>query len=350
MPSSVKKLLQSRLIEASAPCRVDAGGTWDIKAFALPMEGVDPVTINFALDLRTRVTLTSFEQGRVKVSSEGFARGEAYPLKTVPFDSPFGLFFAAVSYFGFHGLQIHLKSDSPLKAALGGSSTALVALLKALSKVAVLLGQKGLSAEEILHLGYHLEDSVSNGKCGIQDQAAAVFGGVNLWKWRYGDRRTPYTREPLADKGGQKEISQRLLVAFSGKRHVSSRINRGWIKDYLSGKTREGWLDANRVVLGLGEAIKKRRWSEAAGLLKAEMTIRKKITPDALIPLTEKLIRQAEQRGCGARFAGAGAGGSVWALGEIDSINDLRAIWETTLEPISGASVLECVVDPAGVR
>jgi len=35
------------------------------------------------------------------------------------------------------------------------------------------------------------------------------------------------------------------------------------------------------------------------------------ITPDALIALTRKMIRQAEQARCGARFAGAGAGGSV---------------------------------------
>jgi len=314
------------------------------------MEEHDPVTINIALDLRTRVTLTPFEDGRVKVSSEGFARGEEYPHESLPFDSPFGLFFAAVSHFGFHGLQVHLKSDSPLKAALGGSSTALVALLKALSKIAVLSGKKGLSAAEILHLGYHLEDSVSTGKCGIQDQAAAVFGGVNLWRWRFGDRRTPYRRESLAGRESRKEISQRILVAFSGKSHVSSRINRAWIKDFLSGKTRGGWIEANRMVVGLGEAIKSRRWDEAADHLKAEMTIRRKITPDALIPLTEKLIAQAEERGCGARFAGAGAGGSVWALGEVDGINDLRSLWETTLEPIRGASVLKCVVDPVGVR
>ncbi|MCJ7595259.1 MAG: galactokinase [Desulfobacterales bacterium] len=350
MPLSVKKLLRSRVIEASAPCRVDAGGTWDIKAMALPMAEIDPVTINIALNLRTRVTVSSFESGRVKVSSEGFPRGEEHPAEGLPFDSPFGLFFAAISYFGFHGLQVHIKSDSPLKAALGGSSTALVALLKALSKVAVLSGKKSMSAKDILHLGYHLEDSVSSGKCGVQDQAAAVFGGVSLWRWCYGDRRAIFRRESLAETEGRKEISRRILVVFSGKSHVSSRINRGWIKDFLSGKTRGGWIEANQVVKGLGEALKEKRWKMAADLLKAEMTIRRRITPDALIPITERLIDQAEERGCGARFTGAGAGGSVWALGELDRIKDLRSTWEGTLEPVRGAKILNCGVDPVGVR
>jgi hypothetical protein len=54
-----------------------------------------------------------------------------------------------------------------------------VAFIKALSRLRERLGDKDLSPREILHLGYHLEDAVGAGKCGIQDQAAAV-SGVNL--------------------------------------------------------------------------------------------------------------------------------------------------------------------------
>ena len=36
--------------------------------------------------------------------------------------------------------------------------------------------------------------------------------------------------------------------------------------------------------------------------------------------------------GCGARFAGAGGGGAVWALGEIDAIHRLRQRWAHILE------------------
>ncbi len=348
--SSARKILKNRRVEASAPCRVDSGGTWDIRSMALPMEAIEPVTLNIALSLRTRVELLPFEEGMVKVCSEGFPDTGAHEFKTLPFDSTFGLFYAAISYFGFHGLEVRIASDSPSKAALGGSSTALVALIKALSKLAVLTGKPPLPQKDILHLAYYLEDSTSSGKCGIQDQAAAVFGGVNLWRWHFGNRQAPYERTPLLDRKRQQDLSEHLLVAFSGRSHVSARINQGWLEGFLSGKTRAGWIEANGIVRRLAQALIDRKWDQAAGLLREEMAVRRDITPDALIPVTRKLIQQAEQSGCGARFAGAGAGGSVWALGEKKRIDELKTIWRSILAPIRGAGILDCAVDPRGVR
>ncbi len=347
---SAKKILEQHTVTASAPCRIDSGGTWDIKALALPLEPARPITVNIALNLRTWVSLSPYKEGWIKISSEGFPHGEEYHYKNPPFDSKFGLFFAAVSHFGIHGLRIHIRSDSPVKSALGGSSTALIALLKALSEVSSMLGNKKRSKGEILHIGYHLEDGVSGGYCGIQDQAAAVYGGVNQWDWHYGETSSFLKRRLLLDARGQRELSKRILVAFSGKRHVSSRVNRIWVNDFLSGKTRAGWMKVNSVVCLLAEALEKEAWDEVAGLLNEEMAIRRKITPDALIPVTDRLIDQAEKMGCGARFAGAGGGGSVWALGEEDRIRDLREMWDKTLAPVRGGRVLECAIDPRGVR
>lgn len=294
--------------------------------------------------------LSPFEEGKVKFLSKGFSHVEQYPLENLPFNSRFGLFSAAVSHFGFHGLQVQIKSDSPVKSALGGSSTALIALLMALSKANALLGRKKLSRRSLLHLGFHLEEAVSRGKCGMQDQAAAVYGGMNLWTWHYGHGRSPFHRERLLDPEGWKELSKSLLVAYSGKSHVSLKTNRAWVNDFLSGKTRAGWIRVNEIVCMIAEAIKQADWNKAAGLMNAEMAIRREITPDALIPLTAKLINQAESSGCGARFAGAGAGGSVWALGQVEKIRELRKIWELTLDSVKNGGILDCAIDPTGVK
>ncbi|MEW6669999.1 MAG: galactokinase [Thermodesulfobacteriota bacterium] len=350
MSACIRDILLKGPIEASAPCRVDSGGTWDIKAMALPLQGIRPVTVNMALTLRTRVRLLPLDPGLVAVSSEGFQRKEAHPYGSLPFDSPFGIFFAAVSHFGFHGVEVHIRSDSPVKSALGGSSTALVALVKALSKVARQGRGKEMTAGDVLHLAYQLEDAVSSGKCGIQDQAAAAYGGVHLWEWQYGNRGSLYARTPLLDGNGQREISQRILVAYSGESHVSSRINRAWLKGFLSGRTRAGWIKANDIVRALAGALRRKDWNRAARLLRDEMAVRREITPDALIPITAELIDQAETAGCGARFAGAGGGGAVWALGSLPRIRRLRAIWSSILAPLQGAGILECGVDPRGVR
>jgi len=317
---------------------------------ALPLQGIQPVTLNVALNLRTRVTLSPLERGRVAVSSEGFPKAEGYPHRDAPLDSPFGMFFAALSFFGFHGVHVQIRSDSPVRSALGGSSTALVALVKALSDVAALMGRRRMSTREVLYLAYQLEDAVSKGKCGCQDQAAAAYGGVHLWRWRYGDEGALFSRVPLLKGKACRELSQRILVAYSGKSHVSSRINRSWIDGFLSGETRSGWLRVNDIVHRLAAALGAGEWNRAAGLLRQEMAVRREITPDALIPITEALIAEAEEAGCGARFAGAGGGGSLWALGEKGRIEGLRDAWAARLSAIRGAGILECEVDPMGVR
>ncbi len=349
MPRSLAQILERRPIETSAPCRIDSGGTWDIKALALPLQWAEPVTVNIALSLRTRVTLLPLEGDRLAVSSAGFSHREEYPHRDVPLDSPFGLFFAALSCFGFRGVHVHIRSDSPVKSALGGSSTALVALVKGLSHAAAQWGRRPMSRREILYLAYQLEDAVAKGKCGIQDQAAAAYGGVHLWKWHYGDHGVPLSRIPLLTGAGCRELSERILVAYSGKSHVSARINRSWIDEFLSGRTRKGWLRANQIVTQLAAALHVKDWTEAARLLREEMAVRREITPDALIPVTEALVSDAELSGCGARFTGAGGGGSVWALGERGKIEELRERWVSRLGGIRGAEILECRVDGRGV-
>ena len=347
---SIRQLLTRTPVTVSAPCRVDTGGTWDIKALALPLQWAVPVTVNMALTLRTTVTLQPYEDGWVKISSRGFARTETFAADRLPFDSPFGIFFAAVSYFGFHGLEVKIDSQSPVKSALGGSSTALVALVGALQEATALMDGRGLSRKEILHLAYHLEDGVSGGNCGIQDQAAAVYGGVHLWKWHFGNSVEPLTRISLLDQKGREMLSNHILVAYSGKSHVSARTNHQWINDFLSGKTRSGWLKANGVVRSFARAIETGDWDQAAFFLREEMALRREITPEALDGVTEKMVGAAESIGCGARFAGAGAGGSVWALGKKGNMDLLRNKWRELLAPIKDAQILCAGIDSEGVR
>jgi D-glycero-alpha-D-manno-heptose-7-phosphate kinase len=317
---------------------------------SLPLERISPVTVNIALSLRTHVTLSPFDDGWVRISSQGFAQDKTCRKDELSFEPPFGLLFAATSYFGFHGLQIGIQSQSPVRSALGGSSTALVALLKGLSKLATEIGGKPLSPRRLLHLAYHLEDGLAGGHCGLQDQGAAVYGGVNLWEWCFGRLSTPYQRTSLLDRQGREELSHRLLVAYSGKTHVSVRVNRRWVTDFLEGRTRDGWIQVNRIVRGFADAIASRDWRSASQRLREETALRRQLTPEALIPITQKLITQAEQEGCGARFAGAGFGGSLWALGEPKEIQRLTTSWKLTLSRVKDGGLLDCRVDARGAR
>jgi D-glycero-alpha-D-manno-heptose-7-phosphate kinase len=316
----------------------------------LPCPGEFPATVNIALDLRTYVRLLPYEEGSIKISSSGFRGSESASADSIPFDSRFGLFFAAASYFGFHGLEIRIESGSPVQAAMGGSSTALAALLLALSRLEKRFGGEDRPRAEILRLAFFLEDSLSGGFCGMQDHAAAVYGGVNRWYWSYGEGRLFY-RDRLMDKKSAGLFDQRMVVAHSGKRHVSSRTNRRWVRDFLSGRTRTGWIEVNRIVNGFAACIRQKNWKEAVDFLRKETALRRMLTPEALTPLTESMVTGAEAEGGAARFAGAGAGGAVWALApDVKTAAELRKSWEKLLAGISGAAVLECRTDHSGVK
>ena len=346
---SVRKILEEiGKICTSAPCRIDAGGTWDIKAIALPFEGIFPTTVNMAIDLRTYVYVLPFDEGYIKIVSRGF-EPEIIPYSELNFTSPYGIFIAAVRYFGFHGLEIQIDSKAPVKSGLGGSSTALVAVIKALSEIKKYIDGKDTTKEQILYLAYHIEDGISGGGCGAQDQGAAVYGGVNQWIWKY-SKPTICDRIPLLSQDNIKKLSNNIVVLYSGKSHISSEINQKWIREFLSGKTQKGWIKVNQVVREFADAISKMELKKAVEYLKEEVSIRKKITPDAFTPFTEKLIEQAQDIGCGARFTGAGAGGSVWAIGEKKDIQKLKSVWQKSIDKIPEALLLECKIDYEGVK
>ena len=339
---------RNKVFSASAPCRIDTGGTWDIKAMALLYESLAPTTVNIALNMRTTVTLSPFEKGRVRISSEGFPRPEEYDALNPQLTGRFAIFAAAVKYMGLHGLEIKIRSDAPVRSAMGGSSTALVAALKALSKAASHLGGVPLTKKEILHLAYHIEDAISGGGCGMQDHGAAVYGGVNQWLWRYSKASSPYLRKRIGNRDLDRALSQRLLVAYSGKTHSSTAINRKWLGVFLSGKTTAGWIEANKVVHRFARALEAQNWNECAKCIRKEMAVRMEITPEAVVPETSLLIEQAESAGCGARFAGAGAGGVVWAIGTKEKIGRVKQMWRDTLKTIKSGKLLTCQVDDTG--
>lgn len=346
----INEFLELHPITASAPCRIDSGGTWDIKSLALPLENLKPLTLNIALNLRTSVTLLPYKTGWVKISSDNFNTYESSELPAAPFNSQFGIFFAIVSFFNFHGVEVVIKSTSPVKAGLGGSSTAVVAAIKALSIAGKDLGRKTINEDDILYISYHMEDAINGGMCGSQDQGAAVFGGINKWTWNYSNKEIPFYRESLLNEDKQRELSKHILVAYSGKTHISHKTNRVWVGEFLAGQTRAGWIEVNKIVNRLANNLKFGEWKEASKDLIKEVAIRREITPEAFTPVIDNLIKESEEIGCGARFAGAGGGGSLWALGEIEDINTLRRSWAKILQETRDGKILECSIDPSGVK
>ena len=180
MAKSLKGILEQGCIEGSAPCRIDMGGTLDISTFYYPLMHLNPCTFNMAINLRTRVSIFPIEKKTIRISSRGFKAAD-FSLGSAPFNHPLGLMFAIASFFRAEGIHIVIDSASPPRSALGGSSAAAVALIAAFSKCFEKDGKKPMPRRRIVLLAHAIEQGVAGVPCGLQDQLAAAFGGVNAW-------------------------------------------------------------------------------------------------------------------------------------------------------------------------
>lgn len=325
------------------------GGTLDIDTFSYPLRYLYPCTFNIALDLRTRVSLFPFKKDRVKVTSRGFKSADYSPDRA-PFNNPLGLMFAIAAYFRAVGVHIIIDSSSPPRSALGGSSAAAVALVAAFLAASEKKAITWKFKKKVALLAHAIEESVAGVPCGRQDQLAAAFGGVNAWHWQNGFEGPAFIKETIIKKADFKKLEKHLLIAYCGKPHESKNINGMWISQFLSGKYRRIWEEITINTKKFVDALAVRNYKKAVAAINREMVLRKKMTPEVLDDMGEKLADSAVKNNCGARFTGAGGGGCIWALGEIDDIDRLKVIWKELLATGKGACLLDVKIDSKGLK
>jgi D-glycero-alpha-D-manno-heptose-7-phosphate kinase len=344
------EFLEAEKIRTSAPCRIDMGGTLDIRTFYLPLRHYHPCTFNIAINLRTRVQLLPFDQGYLKISSRGFDSA-IFRSDTCPFDTPLGLMFAIATYFGADGVHIDIDSASPPRSAMGGSSAAAVALISALGSVLVQAGMmKPLSKEDVALLAHALEESVAGIPCGIQDHLAAIYGGVNAWYWPVAPEDPLFTQKTLMDRSGIDYLQKRLLIAYAGIPHESKNINTRWVQQFISAETRMVWREIITCTHKFVQAIIEKDDARAVEQMNHETDLRCQITPDVLDEMGKSLVEAALANGCGARFTGAGGGGCIWALGEVAAIENLKGLWQAQLQSRDQACLLQVGVTEKGLK
>jgi len=342
---NLEKQLEHSPIRISVPCRVDFGGTLDISTLFLPLQHLSPSSFNIALDLRTVVSLSPWKKKFVKVSSKGF-ESAVFKKDQSPFDHPLGLMFACATYFNAHGVHIRIKSSSPPRSALGGSSSAAVALISAFYKAL----DKKIKPEKIAWLAHYIEASVAGVPCGMQDQLAAAFGGVNQWVWKMGKISPEFEKQPVFEHEDDiKEFNSNVLIAYCGIPHVSKDINKQWVESFVCGKTRSIFEKIADLTKKFSTAVKTRDFSQAAGLMIQETKLRLEMTPDVLDNTGKKLFEKAMTCGCGARFTGAGGGGCLWAIGEALDIERLKPRWQDILRSVENAKILDTRIENKGI-
>ena len=351
-------LLKKNEIKVSVPCRVDLGGTLDISTFYLSFNFLSPSSFNIAIDMRTYVTLLPFKKGFVKISSMGFKSAE-FESHTAPFDHPMGLMFAMADYFNCDGVHIIIESSSPPRSALGGSSSAAVAIAAAFLFVIDQIKNPGkknsnsetrIDAEESAWIAHYVESSVAGVPCGMQDQLAAAFGGVNQWFWKLDKGRPSFEQNSLYSEGQDISLlNNSLLVAYCGIPHVSSQVNKKWVNQFICGENRDKFKKIIHLTDEFVSAMQNKDFNLAGNYMNQETEIRLKMTPQVLDSVGKKLFKKARELNTGLRFTGAGGGGCVWAIGDTQKIKDLRSEFNQLLKDEKDAKVLETAVDSKGI-
>jgi D-glycero-alpha-D-manno-heptose-7-phosphate kinase len=342
--------LKDKEVTSSAPCRLDVGGTWDLKAFALLYKSMLPTTTNVALSLRTTVYLRPYKEGWVRVSDT--TSSEEYHVDDIRFNTRFGLIFAIATHFNINGVDILLSYEAPPKSGLGGSGVLAVTAIAAISKALESLNIPTISKIKLVELAHDIEDGLRYSFTGMQDQCAAVYGGVNKWIWTYdANSGSKFRREELLPYEHLIDLEKRLVVAYIGQAHDSSDVNRRQVEWFLDGQTRKPWFRINQIANEFALALTFSDWEKASRLISEESDIRIDMVPSRITSIGMVLKKIAKGYNAGFATAGAGNGGCVWALCcEPSYASDLIQHWGDELRKVETAKVLNIRIDSEGLR
>lgn len=282
-------------------------------------------TFNVALAVRTSVLLKPYCGGKVAVQMDGSQIREA-SFPKLDFGSDLTLIAAILTHFRVHGLCVTIRSGAPPRSGLGGSAAMVVALITALSRVLTeLRDEPRLRRTQLVRLAYNIEDALFD-NCGMQDQAAAVYGGANLWTWRF-DHDLNFIRRRVQCK--LQTLEQHTAVAYTGILHPSSRKGSAFLKRFREDP--QPWLieEISNKAKQLVAGIETGDYESAAESLRAETELRRSLLPEALSETGQRLLDVSSRFGCGAKPAGRG--GTVWAIGAVAAVRLLKVEWAKLL-------------------
>jgi D-glycero-alpha-D-manno-heptose-7-phosphate kinase len=315
-----------RVINSVAPMRVCDNGGWTDTWFARWGK-----VFNIAVYPYAEVQLEVYHQPeprpRIEIHAENY--GQRYtidqPQRGRGLYDKNPLLEAAIEYMQIPEhthIKVSIFSEAPAGCSTGTSAAVSVALIGALDR----LTPGRMTAHEVARAAQKIETELLRQQCGIQDQLASAYGGINfIDMWEYPHASVSPIQIPNALWW---ELESRLSLVFVGQSHSSSAVHEAVIRGLeaegpdaprlaalrrTAEKSRDALYEGDLVALGRAMVEN----TEAQGNLHA-----------ALIgPAHQAIIDAARRHGAlGWKVNGAGGdGGSVTILSR-RSMSDKRAM------------------------
>jgi D-glycero-alpha-D-manno-heptose-7-phosphate kinase len=299
------------IVKAWAPNRILDFGGWTDTWFA-----GHGCVLNFAVALYSQVVIGTRARRGVSIVAEDV--GEVIHIASPgmePYDGKHDLLKAAVNVMGIDKLDCTVFADVPPGCGTGSSAAVSVALLGALAMLADL----HYTPHEIAALAHELETKELRIESGVQDQVAAAAGGINF---HVIDPYPKVSSSPVRLRPELLwELESRLLLVYTGRRHLSSDVHRKVIGDYQAGKP--GTVKAMEVLRQTPRQAVSALYRGDLGALAEVMNLnneaQKSLHPEIATPQTEEIEEKARASGAiGFKINGAGGGGSICVLCETD--------------------------------
>jgi D-glycero-alpha-D-manno-heptose-7-phosphate kinase len=333
-------------ITATASCRVDlAGGTLDLWPLYLFHEGA--VTVNFALTVLTRATITPSASKEIVFRSIDTAREDRFAdiaaLKNArsykhPLAGYLSRFFLSQPDAPTGGFTLETDSESPAGAGISGSSALMIATTAALARYC----DNPMGKEAMRVLAQNVEAQLIRVPTGCQDYYPALYGGVGAV------RLLPSGVDRVAISIPSSELDKRFVLAYTGVPRQSGINNWEVFKAHINGNKRvqKNFAEITDIAKSMHCALTGQEWDKVTALLQREWKLRKTNAPGITTPKIDKLVDVATKNGArAAKVCGAGGGGCVVFLTEPDAkVRVQQKLRE------AGAQVLDCKVSRRGVR
>ena len=342
--TDLSEFLAHSRIHSTAPTRLPCGGSTDHRLTGLLCRSWQPVTTNIAIDLRAHVSLRPFTPGRICVDIHGLGKAE-FAAPHLPLTGPFALVSALICYFGIHGFYVDIETEFPFQSGLGGSGAVAIALIGAIHAALNHEAPHTRHFPSLVQIAHHLEDSLFR-NTGMQDQAAALYGGANLWEWHYADRLNFRRQELVTDLS---LLADHILLAYTGRPHLQSQNGSQMLDRFRETGALGLLVSISEQARRFADSIRCQDFRSAGRALFAEYQLRSSLLP-VLLEDDRVLIQMATNAHCGVSVTGHGGGGCIWAIGEKNDIADLKKQWSSAFQFRKVGFLLPVNVTDAGLK
>ena len=307
-------------IRAKAPLRIGfSGGGTDVSPYSDQYGGA---VLNATINMYAYCFLSDGERDQISLKSRDYGHDISYPVAhQLPLDGNLDLFKhiynrLVIEYSPpIKPFRLVTHSDAPYGSGLGGSSTLVVAIIRAFAE----WWRLPLGEYDIARLAYRIEREDAQLKGGRQDQYSAVFGGFNYMEF-FGDR---VIVNPLRIKEMTlNELQGSLLLCFTGRSRESASIIESQIQNVIIGATQavDAMHQVKQDAFEMKEAILTNRLDRFSEILDRAWQNKKRMAGSISNPEIDELYNYAKTHGAQAgKISGAGGGGFI--MFAVDPVN-----------------------------